>query len=79
MSRRSTGSMFLCLAGFLYASRFFVAAIYGSNMQTWNSDLFNSLLQYTDHGLTTASITAFIIGAVYLIWAEVARQQDKAE
>jgi hypothetical protein len=74
MSRRTTGTLLICLSGLLYAVNFLAAAIYGSGQATWNDALFRSLLQYTDQGLTTASIAALAVGVIYLIWAELSQR-----
>lgn len=75
MSRRTTGTILIFLSGLLYAVHFLAAAIYGSGQASWNTELFKGLLQYTDQGLTTASITALVVGVIYLVWAELSDRQ----
>lgn len=75
MSRRITGISFVAVAAFLYATRFFAAAIWGSSFNTWNAENFSHLLGYVDQGLTTWSIVALIIGLIYLLWAEISEMR----
>lgn len=71
MSRRGVGAVFVVIAAFLFATRFVVAAIFGSNVSSWNAELFNAMLQYVDQGLTPASAVSLFLGALFLVWAEL--------
>ena len=71
MSRRGAGMGFIGISSFLFAAKFITAAIFGSGVASWNSDLFASMLNYVDQGLSIASIIALIVGILYLIWAEI--------
>ena len=71
MSRRSAGVAFVAIGAFLFASRYLAAAIFGSNVSSWNADLFQAMLQYVgDMPAVLASISA-VAGVGYLIWAEL--------
>jgi hypothetical protein len=71
LNRRTTGTIFICISAFLYGVRYLSAAIFGSNVSSWNSELFNAMLDYVGNGPKNLSIIAFIIGIIYLIWAEL--------
>ncbi len=71
MTRRGAGVSFIAVAALLYAAHYVAAAIFGSGVATWNADLFRAMLQYVGNGLTTFSMVMLVLGAVYLIWAEV--------
>lgn len=71
MSRRTTGIVLIAIAACLYATVFLSAAIWGSGVASWNSELFSSLLDYVDQGLSTWSLVALVIGLVYLVWGEL--------
>ena len=73
MSKRSTGVVFCLIAALLYSTRYIAAAIFGSGVSTWNSELFNSMLEYVGGELVTLSIISLVVGIVYLIWAELAK------
>jgi hypothetical protein len=79
MSRRTAGVFFILIAALLYASRYLSAAIYGSNQSSWNSQLFNGLLQYVGNGLTAWAVVALIVGIVFLVWAEIEARKEKKE
>lgn len=70
MSRRGVGVSFVAIAAFLYASRYVAAAIFGSGLKTWNSDLFDGMLSYVGPELVTLSKIALVMGILYLIWGE---------
>jgi arginine exporter protein ArgO len=70
MSRRITGVLFLAISALLYSARFITAAIFGSSLANWSSDLFNAMLQYVGKGLVTWSVVALVAGILYLVWAE---------
>lgn len=59
MSRRGTGLGFISIAAFLYSTRFIAAAIFGSDIQSW------------DANLLTVSMISLIVGIAYLVWAEI--------
>ncbi|ERI91906.1 hypothetical protein HMPREF1982_02949 [Clostridiales bacterium oral taxon 876 str. F0540] len=50
--------------------RYVSAAIFGSNVSSWDSNLFANMLEYTGSSLTIASAVALIVGIIYLILAE---------
>ena len=77
MSRRATGNTLIAVSAFLYAAHFLAAAMFGSNLASWDADLFRAMLQYTDQGLSTASLVALIAGVVYLLWAELSEVANK--
>lgn len=62
MHRRSVGALFIVIAAFLYAVRYLAAAIYGSNMSSWNKELFDHLLSYVGSGPLILSWIALIVG-----------------
>jgi hypothetical protein len=71
MSRRITGSVLLGISAFLYATRYLTAAILGSSIQNWNTDLFNAMLKYVGREPILWSTIALIAGIIYLAWTEV--------
>ena len=77
MSRRTTGNTLIAVSAFLFAAHFLAAAVFGSNVASWDADLFRAMLQYTDQGLSTASLVALIAGVVYLPWAELSEVTNK--
>ncbi|WP_139209433.1 hypothetical protein [Paenibacillus sp. OK003] len=46
MSRRTTGTLLLVIAALLYSVRYLSAAIFGSGVTSWDSDLFQGMLNY---------------------------------
>ena len=71
MSRRTTGTVLLGISAFLYSTRYLSAAIFGSSLTTWNTKLFNAMLQSVGKELVTLSLIALIAGLAYLVLAEV--------
>lgn len=71
MTRRATGLGFIGISALLFATKFITAAIFGSGVASWNSELFNAMLSYVDQGLSQASLISLMFGVVYLFWAEL--------
>lgn len=76
MSRRSVGVALIGIAAFLYGIRYLAAAIFGSNLSSWSSELFRSMLSYVGNGPVIASWVALIAGVGYLLAAESERKQS---
>ncbi|HEX2990590.1 MAG TPA: hypothetical protein VHO49_07915 [Anaerolineales bacterium] len=70
MSRRSTGTVLVAVSALLYASRFLAAAIFGSGVSSWNTELFNAMLHNVGPELLFWSRMAFLAGLAYLFLAE---------
>lgn len=73
MSKRSAGVVLLGISAFLYSMRTLAAALFSSGVQSWNADLFRSMISYIDHQgvMLNASIIALVAGIFYLFWAEI--------
>ncbi|KIL36308.1 hypothetical protein SD71_08545 [Cohnella kolymensis] len=70
MQRRTVGMLFICIAAFLYGVRYITAAIFGSNVSSWDSSLFKAMLNYIGNGPLILSVLSLIAGILYLIVAE---------
>jgi hypothetical protein len=71
MNKRSAGIILICISAFLYGIRYVSAAIFGSNVSSWDSQLFDEMLHYVGIGPLVLSVLALIAGIVYLIIAEL--------
>lgn len=71
MSRRLAGILLIGISAILYAALYLSAAIFGSSVNSWNSDMFNAMLQYVGNDLVKWSTVALYAGIGYLIWAEI--------
>ena len=85
MSRRAAGIVLLVCAAGMDAARYLTAAVFGSNVSSWNAELFQALLQYVGGGLVVWRWVLMIAGIVFLVWAEVqafhqrSRKQDNLD
>ncbi|MGX1827350.1 hypothetical protein ACWIE6_03815 [Paenibacillus taichungensis] len=79
MSRRTTGTLLLVIAAFLYSVRYLSAAIFGSGVASWNSELFQEMLNYVGTAPQSWSIAALILGLFYLVWAEYEATSSKTK
>lgn len=70
MNKRRTGVTFIAIAAFLFSAKYISAAIFGSNVPSWDEDLFNAMLEYVGNPLNICSVLALLIGLAYIIWAE---------
>jgi len=73
MGRRAAGVGFCFIAAFLYSVRYISAAIFGSGVASWNTELFNAMLQYVGNSLTVLSAISLAVGVVYLALAEISK------
>ncbi len=71
MSRRGVGFGFCALAVISLCSWYLSAAIFGSNVSSWNASLFNAMLQYVGPTLKYLATITLVIGIIYLIWSEL--------
>ncbi|TAK32803.1 MAG: hypothetical protein EPO21_14500 [Chloroflexota bacterium] len=61
------GAVLLGISAFLYASRYFAAALFmGPGLSNWNADLFRAAYGYVGDGLTRWAIVALFVGVVSL-------------
>ena len=77
MNRRSAGVCLLAIAAFFYTMRHLVAAIFGSNVTTWNRELYLSMLDTVGTDLFMLSAVAAVAGFGYLVWAEIRDHREK--
>jgi hypothetical protein len=75
MSRRTTGALLILVSSVLYSTRYLAAAIFGSSLQNWSTDLFNAMLRHVGQGLVAWSLIALVAGLSYLVWAEFEAKQ----
>jgi len=55
------------------------AAIFGSGVTSWDSDLFQGMLNYIGTAPRNWSIAALILGLFYLVWAEYEATSSKTK
>lgn len=72
MGKRFTGAIFMLCAALLYVGRYISAAIFMSGVSSWDAELFAAGLEYVGTPLLTLSVISFLLGAFYLVWAEIA-------
>lgn len=77
MNRRGAGVVFIAIASFLYGVRYLSAAIFGSGINSWNRDLFDSMLQYVGTTLNIFAVISLVAGLIYLIWSEVSCETNE--
>jgi len=77
MTKRTTGVAFIFIAALLFISRYITTAIWCAGVSTkgWDYTLFDNLLDYIGMPLLICSIVSLIVGIVYLIGAEKAKEE----
>lgn len=70
MNKRGAGICFCFIAALLFSAKYISAAIFGSGVSSWNSQLYGAMLSYIGKGLDIASVLALIAGIIYLFMAE---------
>lgn len=71
MNKRGTGAIFCLTAGILFSARYITAAIFMSNIASWDEALFAAGLEYQGDALLIFSIISFAIGIIYLVRSEI--------
>lgn len=66
MNNKGIGSIFCLIAAVLMAARYMTAAIFMSNVSSWDAGLFASGLEYIGPELKIAAIIALVVGIVFL-------------
>ena len=66
MNNKGIGSIFCLIAAVLTAARYMAAAIFMSNVSSWDAGLFASGLEYIGPELKIASIISLVVGIVFL-------------
>lgn len=70
MNKRGAGVSFCFIAAFLFSVRYISAAIFGSGISSWSSELFNNMLTYIGNTLVVLSVISLGVGIIYLVKAE---------
>ena len=76
MNNKGVGAIFCLIAAFLMGVRYLSAAIFMSNVVSWDSALFRAGLTYVGPALPTAAIIALVVGVVFLAFG---LYQDRKE
>ena len=66
MSNKLIGVIFCCISAVLMCTRYFCAALFMSNVSTWDGVLFAAGLEYVGSPLLVASVAALIAGIAFL-------------
>lgn len=66
MNNKGVGAVFCTISAILIAAKCISAALFMSNVSSWNADLFAAGLEYVGPLLSVASLIALIIGVLFL-------------
>ena len=79
MNNKGVGAVFCLISTVLACTRYISAAIFMSNVTSWDSTLFQAGLSYVGSPLKAASIIALIVGICFLGYGVVQdfRKQNK--
>ena len=75
MNRRGTGTIFCLISAILFSTRYISAAIFSSNVSSWDAELFSYMLSYVGNTLTTLSVVSLVVGIAYLVVAEILEEK----
>lgn len=68
MNNKSVGVTFCLISAILISAKYISAAMFMSNVTSWDASLFKSGLDYVGPFLSRASIVALIIGILFLVF-----------
>ncbi len=66
MNNKGVGAVFFLISAILISARYISAAVFMSNVASWNSELFRSGLHYVGLPLLIASIVSLAAGIAFL-------------
>ena len=66
MNNKGIGAIFCLIAAILISVYYLTAAIFMSNVSSWNAGLFAAGLEYEGTILLTAAIIALLVGILFL-------------
>ena len=66
MNNKGVGAVFCLISAILMSTRYISAAVFMSNVSSWNTVLFQSGLSYIGSSLKNASIVSLVVGIVFL-------------
>lgn len=69
--KRIAGAILLLVSAISFLSKYFVAAIYGSNVASWDTSSFQTLLSYVKGPYEVIGIIALLGGIVFFVSAAV--------
>ncbi len=67
MNNKGTGAVFCLIAAILAAARYIAAAVFMSNVTSWNAELFQCGLDYVGSPLKIMAVISLIVGIVFLV------------
>ena len=67
MNNKGTGAVFCLIAAILAAARYIAAAVFMSNVTSWNAELFQCGLDYVGSTLKIMAVISLIVGIVFLV------------
>ena len=71
MNNKGVGAVFCLISAILASARYIAAAVFMSNVTSWDSALFQAGLSYVGSPLKTAAITALVAGICFLGYGAV--------
>jgi len=79
MNNKGIGAIFCLISAVLASARYLAAAIFMSNVMSWDRSLFQAGLSYVGSPLKVAAIIALIAGICFLVYGVVRdfKKQDK--
>ena len=80
MNNKGIGAVFCLIAAILMSARYISAAVFMSNVNSWDSTLFQPGLRYIGPTLKITSIISLVAGVVFLgfgIYQDVKSQKEK--
>ena len=79
MNNKGVGAIFCLISAILMSARYIAAAIFMSNVTSWDSTLFQAGLDYVGSPLKAAAIIALVAGICFLGYGvfQEAKKQNK--
>lgn len=77
MNHKTMGMIFICISAFLYGTRYIASAIFGSNVSSWNKEMYEAMLSYVGRGPLILSIISLTIGILCFMGPTIRRWHEQ--
>ncbi len=76
MNNKGVGAVFCLMSAILMSARYISAAVFMSNVTSWNAELFRAGLDYVGAPLAIASIASLAVGVAFIAYGLYRETRD---
>ena len=77
MNNKGVGAIFCLIAALLISARYLTAAVFMSNLTSWDAETFQLSKEYTGPVLTILAVIALVVGIGFLVYGMLGDRKGK--